>query len=114
MKISLDTNDVKLAIREFVENRKIIHKATNVDISIQKLRGGDDLVVDIKILDTLSKPVSTLRNLSTTAVTQNSTDNDDPADGTDDGFDDIVDPEVENENSEDSEGDDASPFGVPL
>ena len=54
MKISLDTEDVKKAIREFVQNRWIIQPDTNITMEIVPLRQGEEkLRVDIVIEDEL-------------------------------------------------------------
>ena len=53
MKLSLDTPDVKLAVIEYVAARGInVSDVTPDDVTIQKLRGGDDLLIDVKV-DTL-------------------------------------------------------------
>ena len=54
MRISLDTEDVKKAIREFVQNRRIIQPDTNITMEIVPLRQGEEkLRVDIVIEDEL-------------------------------------------------------------
>lgn len=51
MKITLETQDVKRAIREYVENRRIIQPETKIDMDITKLRTGEDIRVELTILE---------------------------------------------------------------
>jgi len=66
MRISLDTNDVKRAIREFVQNRRIIQADTKIEMEIVPLRQGEEkLRVDIIIQDDLDSamPIASLTKL---------------------------------------------------
>jgi|LWDU01.1.fsa_nt_gi hypothetical protein len=50
MKISLNSNDMHAAIREFLQRRNIVDEGTELDISIQTLRKGGS-TADISIVN---------------------------------------------------------------
>lgn len=50
MKISLNSNDMHAAIREFLQRRNIVDEGTELDISIQSLRKGGS-TADISIVN---------------------------------------------------------------
>lgn len=50
MKILLDTDDVKQAIRDYAERTGIIKSDTKIEMDIVKLRTGEDLRVEITII----------------------------------------------------------------